>query len=321
MTPKAPDRPALDRPALDRPALVAASFDIIAKGSKSFRSASRLFDPVTRERAWLLYAWCRACDDLTDGQALGHDMKAPTDPKAAHRQIVALTDQALAGEPTGVTPFDALGIVARECRIPRLAVTDHLDGFALDAAGWVPKTTNDLLLYCFHVAGAVGVMMALVMGVAPEDKDTLDRASDLGIAFQLANIARDISADAAEGRVYLPNDWLDEAGLDLAALADPANGDRIAPLADRLVRLSRGYRSSARIGARRLPFRSRLAVLAASNVYGAIGTKVVERGPKAWTSRTIVSDPEKLEEFTLALVQAIVPARARERNGLWTRSA
>ena len=310
----------MSQPVLDRPALVAASFDIIAEGSKSFRSASRLFDPVTRERAWLLYAWCRACDDLTDGQALGHDMKAPRDPKAAHRRIVELTDQALAGEPTGVTPFDALGIVAQECRIPRRAVTDHLDGFALDAAGWVPKTEDDLLRYCFHVAGAVGVMMALVMGVAPEDKDTLDRASDLGLAFQLANIARDINADAVEGRVYLPQQWLDEAGLDIAALADPTNGDRIAPLAKRLVRLSRAYRASARVGAGRLPFRSRLAVLAASNVYGAIGTRVVERGANAWISRTIVSDAEKLEEFTLALVQAIVPARSRSRNGLWTRA-
>ena len=310
----------MSQPVLDRPALVAASFDIIAEGSKSFRSASRLFDPVTRERAWLLYAWCRACDDLTDGQALGHDMKAPRDPKAAHRRIVELTDQALAGEPTGVTPFDALGIVAQECRIPRRAVTDHLDGFALDAAGWVPKTEDDLLRYCFHVAGAVGVMMALVMGVAPEDKDTLDRASDLGLAFQLANIARDINADAVEGRVYLPQQWLDETGLDIAALADPTNGDRIAPLAKRLVRLSRAYRASARVGAGRLPFRSRLAVLAASNVYGAIGTRVVERGANAWISRTIVSDAEKLEEFTLALVQAIVPARSRSRNGLWTRA-
>jgi phytoene synthase len=307
--------------ALDRAALVAASFDIIATGSKSFRSASRLFDPMTRERAWLLYAWCRACDDLTDGQTQGHDMKTPADPKAAHRQIVALTDRALAGEPTGSVPFDALGVVVRECRIPRRAVSDHLDGFALDAEGWVPASEDDLLRYCFHVAGAVGVMMALVMGVDPVEIDTLDRASDLGIAFQLANIARDISADASEGRVYLPRHWLTGAGLDIGELADPANGDRIAPLAERLVRLSRRYRRSARVGARRLPFRSRLAVLAASNVYGAIGTKVVERGAKAWTSRTIVSDPEKLEEFTLALFEAIVPARPRGRDGLWTRSA
>ncbi|MEO8618784.1 MAG: squalene/phytoene synthase family protein, partial [Sphingomicrobium sp.] len=154
---------------VDRAALVIEARDIIANGSKSFRSASALFDEKTRERAWLLYAWCRACDDLTDGQTLGHDMTVPNDPKSAHKRIVALTDKALAGEATGVAPFDALGIVAAECRIPRRAVTDHLDGFALDAKGWVPQTTDDLLRYCFHVAGAVGVMMALVMGVDPDD--------------------------------------------------------------------------------------------------------------------------------------------------------
>ena len=305
----------------DRGALVVAAQDVIARGSKSFRSASALFDQPTRERAWLLYAWCRACDDMTDGQVLGHDMTAPADPAAAHRRIVELTQRALAGEATGVAPFDALGIVARECRIPARAVHDHLDGFALDAEGWRPATEDDLLRYCFHVAGAVGVMMALVMGVAPDDQDTLDRASDLGIAFQLANIARDIAADAREGRVYLPQAWLDEAGLDRDALADPANGARIAPLAARLVELSRAYRASARTGARRLPLRSRLAVLAASNVYGAIGEKVVERGARAWDSRTVVSDGEKLEEFALALWQALLPAREVSRERLWTRPA
>lgn len=303
----------------DRAALVVAAQDIIARGSKSFRSASALFDQQTRERAWLLYAWCRACDDMTDGQTLGHDMKAPANSRAAHRRIVELTERALAGESTGVAAFDALGIVASECRIPPQAVHDHLDGFALDAAGWTPASEDDLLRYCFHVAGAVGVMMALVMGVESDDTDTLDRASDLGIAFQLANIARDIAADAREGRVYLPQAWLDQAGLDREALADPANGARIAPLAEKLVALSRAYRASARSGARRLPLRSRLAVLAASNVYGAIGEKVVRRGPGAWDSRTVVSDREKLAEFARAVAQAVAPGGEVGRAGLWTR--
>ena len=55
-------------------ALVAAAKDSIARGSKSFAAASLLFDPETRERAWLLYAWCRRCDDIADGQDPGHGM-------------------------------------------------------------------------------------------------------------------------------------------------------------------------------------------------------------------------------------------------------
>jgi phytoene/squalene synthetase len=62
-----------------------------------------------------------------------------------------------------------------------------------------PAHRGDLMRYCFHVAGAVGVMMAVVMGVAGDDHDTLDRACDLGLAFQLNNIARDMSEDDAGG--------------------------------------------------------------------------------------------------------------------------
>ncbi|RZL99191.1 MAG: phytoene/squalene synthase family protein, partial [Sphingomonas sp.] len=65
--------------AVDRAALVAAARTSIAKGSKSFAAASTLFDPATRERAWLLYAWCRACDDIADGQDHGHTMSPVED--------------------------------------------------------------------------------------------------------------------------------------------------------------------------------------------------------------------------------------------------
>ena len=134
----------------------------------------------------------------------------------------------------------------------------------------------------------------------------------LGIAFQLANIARDIVPDARQGRVYLPRDWLAEVGLDPgdpAGIAAPQAREAAAQLAKRLVDLSRDYRRSARTGAARLPFRARLAVLAAANVYGAIGEKVARRGPQAWDSRTIVSKAEKCP-FSNALAQAWCPRPA-----------
>jgi len=307
---------------MDRAALVAASGAIISRGSKSFRSASRLFDSRTRERSWLLYAWCRACDDLTDGQTLGHDARAPDDPAAGQARIERLTRDALAGKPTGETAFDALALVAAECAIPQRRIEDHLEGFALDAEGWTPANEQEMLAYCYHVAGAVGAMMAAVMGVDPADRDTLDRAADLGIAFQLANIARDIVPDAEQGRVYLPRDWLTEAGLDSPErLVDPAARDKVAKLAKRLVDLSWSYRRSARTGATRLPFRARLAVLAAANVYGAIGARVVRRGVRAWDSRTVVPKAEKLLHFGSALAMAVLPAPRVPRTGLWTAPA
>ena len=258
----------------DRATLVAAARDTIAQGSQSFAAASKLFAPATRERAWLLYAWCRAADDLTDGQELGHGAASLPDPLATQARLEAMTAAALGSDEAVPMPFAALRQVARETAMPRRFIADHLAGFALDAADWRPDSADDLLRYCYHVAGSVGCMMAAVMGVSPQHEDTLDRACDLGLAFQLANIARDVVPDAVAGRCYLPRQWLAAEGLVEAELARPHHRAALARLAARLVELSRAYRCSARIGAARLPMRSRLAVLAADGIYGAIGEQV-----------------------------------------------
>jgi phytoene synthase len=285
--------------------LVARSEAMISAGSKSFRFASRLFDRETRERSWLLYAWCRACDDLADGQTLGHQAVAPADPQARIAFIRSLTERALAGEATNEPPFDALAVVANECAIPRRLIDDHVAGFALDAEGWQPQSEADLLRYCYHVAGAVGCMMALVMGISPDDEPTLASAADLGIAFQLANIARDLVEDAAVGRFYVPGDWLAEEGLEQETLAEPRHREALARIAARFATLERRYRASARSGAAQLPFRARWAVLAAAGIYGAIAEEVARLGPKAWDQRVSTSKSEKLRHVISAWVQAV----------------
>ena len=73
------------------------------------------------------------------------------------------------------------------------------------------RTIDDTMRYCYHVAGVVGLMMASIMGA--RDEAVLDRACDLGLAFQLTNIARDIIDDAKIGRCYVPAEWLLDAGI------------------------------------------------------------------------------------------------------------
>ena len=178
----------------------------------------------TRERSWLLYAWCRACDDVTDGQTLGHDAVTPENPQERIAFLKQKTAAALAGKTTGLAAFDAFGLVARECAIParpacrpprrlrprrqRLAPGERRGIAQLLLPGRRSGRRNDGPCH----------------GGRPQtDRDTLDRAADLGIAFQLANIARDIVEDAKVGRTYLPADWLAEEGLAGADLADPAH--------------------------------------------------------------------------------------------------
>ncbi|MBY8828819.1 phytoene/squalene synthase family protein [Hephaestia mangrovi] len=303
--------------------LVAHARASIMRGSKSFGAASRLFDRVTRERAWLLYAWCRRCDDLADGQDHGRDTRAVADPAARIAEITAKTETALAGGTVGDPAFDALGQVAEEVGLPHGFARDLIAGFALDAEEWRPRSENDLLRYCYHVAGVVGCMMAVVMGVAPDDEATLDRACDLGFAFQLGNIMRDLEEDDRADRCYLPLEWLAEMDIPPGEHMKPWCRERLVVLVGRLGRLAEAHEASARLGTPALAFRSAWAVLAAADIYGGIARKVVALGPHAWDHRVTTSAAQKLAAIARAAGQASARSRlyppAPRDGALWTR--
>lgn len=307
-------------PASDRAALVAAARESIARGSKSFALASHLFDPETRERAWLLYAWCRACDDIVDGQDHGHNATTVDDAEARVAIIAEKTTAALAGRSVGDMPFDALRVVAAETRLPARFAHDLVTGFRLDAEDWRPRSEDDLYRYCYHVAGTVGCMMAVIMGVDPADDDTLDRACDLGLAFQLANIARDIEEDDRIGRCYLPDEWLAEMDIPPGQHMKPPFRDRLVVLARRLADRAALHEASARVGAGKLPPRARWAVLAAAGIYGDIAREVAKRGAHAWDHRVTTSKGAKLAWVAKAAVAVRRPVADTPRDRiLWTR--
>lgn len=275
--------------------LVRSSRETIRKGSRSFAAAAALFDPETRADAEMLYAWCRHCDDVIDGQELGHGMAAP-DMASANQRLTALyakTRAALAGEPTDDPDFAAFQRVARRRHIPERYAIELLDGFAMDVTARRYVTLEDTLDYCWHVAGVVGVMMALVMGVAPEDLSTLRRAQDLGLAFQLTNISRDVMEDARNGRIYLPAAWLAEAGVPEAEITAPGRRAAVFAVTGRLLAAAEPYYGSALGGLPALPFRSAWAIAAARGVYRQIGVIVEARGAHAWDKRASASGPMK----------------------------
>ncbi|WP_290653626.1 phytoene/squalene synthase family protein [Aquisalimonas sp.] len=297
----------------------------IEKGSKSFAAAARLFDADTRDSASMLYAWCRYCDDVIDGQVLGFADQAPQShtPEARLALLHERTTSAYRGEATDDPVMRAFQRVAHRHAIPESCALDLLQGFRMDVEEFRYRTIDETLTYCYHVAGVVGVMMAMVMGV--RDEETLDRACDLGLAFQLTNISRDVLEDAAMGRCYLPEDWLLEAGVDTRHLERPSNRDGLARVARRLVGEAEPYYDSALTGLSRLPFRCAWAIAGARGVYRAIGRDVHRLGPAAWDRRVSTSRGQKVRLLMLAGVQA---AAARTlgrwrtpapRVGLWTR--
>ena len=297
-----PEQPGGGRP---RYALVEKAREAIRKGSHSFDMASALFDRKTRERVWLLYAWCRRCDDIADNQDMGGALGTQKNKQDRLEAIRVLTRRAFEGQPTADAAFDGFGLVASETGITRDMAEDVIAGFALDASDWQPRTDGDMMRYCYHVAGAVGVMMAQVMGVPADEGETLDRACDLGLAFQLANISRDIVEDAAAERCYLPDKWLVEKDLEPGEHAKPHNRFVLASLMPRIMTRMDRHIAAARMGAATLPFRQRWAILSAARIYGAIGHKVLNLGQNAWNKRVVVSPLAKLGHVTIALFEAI----------------
>lgn len=297
--------------------------EAIRTGSKSFALAARLFDPATRDLVWDLYTWCRHCDDVVDGQVLGHGLTVVTDHATRLASLQAGTAAAFDGTAGTHGPFAALARVVAATGLPRILATDHLAGFAMDTAGRRYESFEETLDYCYHVAGVVGLMMAWVMEV--RDRGVLYRASDLGLAFQLSNIARDVGDDVAAGRVYLPSAWLRDAGASLVdgQPLDRAAAASVVPVAARLLTEAERYYDSAWHGVRHLPGRSAWAVATARLVYRDIGRAVAYRGAEAWTSRTVVGTPQKLVRLlqagvATAWVKTLAGRAAPARAGLFT---
>jgi phytoene synthase len=233
------------------------------------------------------------------------------------------TIRALDGEPVEDSVFLALQRVVLLHGIPRRHPLELLEGFAMDVDARRYRTLDDVLSYCYHVAGVVGVMMAYVMNV--EGKDTLDRASDLGIALQMTNIARDVMDDAAAGRVYLPEAWLAEAGVPVGEIREPRHRAAVHGVVCRLLSEADRYYRSAGAGIGRLPLRSAWAIATARGIYRDIGNLVRRRGGRAWDIRAVVGKPRKLMRAAqggLAALWLTVfcrRAKPRSREGLWNR--
>lgn len=301
-------------------ALTQQAHATIARGSKSFAVAARLFGPETRRDVMLLYTWCRYCDDVTDGQQFGRGRLRTASLESLER-LRADSIAALSGAPSATLPYRALAEVAARHPISPALVEAHIRGFELDVEGWQPNTLDDTLQYSYHVAGSVGIMMALLMGV--RDPATLYRACDLGLAFQLTNIARDVVEDALAGRCYLPAEWLREAGLDVSDLAEESCHAKAHPLVCRLVDAAEPYYASARIGESALPARAAWAIGTARGIYRDIGLQVKRRGPQGLGDRAFTSPARKIWRVATGGAQTFGGRfrRARTgpgRDGLWT---
>ncbi len=191
----------------------------------------------------------------------------------------------------------------RRYAIPRAVPEALLEGLGWDTEGRRYETLEDLQGYAARVAATVGVMMTLLMRVrAPS---ALARACDLGVAMQLTNIARDVGEDARAGRIYLPLQWLDEAGVDVEDfLQDPRPSPELASVVARLLAEADRLYQRSRAGVAELPGACRPAILAASTIYAEIGREVEKHSHDSITRRARVTGRRKLALLAQAAASA-----------------
>ena len=264
---------------------------LLRAGSRSFYAASLLLPRAVREPATALYAFCRLADDLIDLSSADEQVLT---------ELRERLDGAYRGAPAANTVDRAFSAVVRGYSIPKELPEALIEGFEWDAAGRRYPDLPSLHAYAARVAGTVGAMCALLMGV--RSPQVLARACDLGIAMQFTNIARDVGEDARSGRLYLPEDWLRQAGIDpdewlSNPVFTPGLGTvvrRVLAAADQLYR-----RSDAGIAA--LPSSCRPGIGAARFIYAEIGREVERRRCDSVSGRAIVSAPQKM----LAIIRAL----------------
>lgn len=258
---------------------------IIVTHSKSFSLASLLLGATTRTAVERLYAYCRRADDAIDCAAPGEHGAAL---ERLQSELNAVYEQDAPLDPIAV----GLRTVARAYQIPREYPAALLEGLALDVTGKRYATIDELLHYCWCVAGSVGAMMCHVLGVTRQR--AVVHGVHLGIAMQLTNICRDVAEDWQRGRLYLPGELLPD--LELRGTVPPRSARRaLAGAVERLLSEANAFYRSGDAGLRYLPLRARFAVAVARRLYSGIGYELAERRFDATLGRARVPGARKVQ--------------------------
>lgn len=266
----------------------------IREGSYSFHAASKLLPADVRDAALALYAFCRVADDEVDFGA---------NKPAAVLRLRDRLDMAYAGRPKDAPADRAFASLIEDYDMPRALPEALLEGLAWDGIERRYASLSDLRAYSARVASAVGAMMCVLMRV--RDPNALARACDLGVAMQLTNIARDVGEDARAGRLYLPTDWLEEAGIEADAfLADPRPTPEIRQMVRRLLAEADRLYQRSEAGVKALPVNARPGIFAARHCYDAIGRKLARAGHDSVTCRAVTSRGHKLRLLGWSVIRA-----------------
>ncbi len=282
---------------------IAACRDLLRCGSRSFYAASFLLPQRFRDPAIALYAFCRIADDAID--CVEGD---PVAQAAALAMLHERLDRIYDGCPSDDPADRALADVVVNFAMPKRLLEALLEGFQWDAEGRRYEDLSGVYDYSARVAGTVGAMMATLMGA--RSAELVARACDLGVAMQLTNICRDVGEDARNGRLYLPRQWMREAGIDPDEwLKHPVFNASLASVVQRLLRAADTLYQRSDAGIAGLPMNCRAGINAARYLYSEIGRQVERQGLDSISRRAVVPVPRKLQLLAPILGTVVLTPR------------
>ena len=263
-----------------------------AQSGSSFYYSFLFLPPERRRAITALYAFCREVDDVVDECS---DIGVARTKLAWWRnQIAAIYDAASANtegapqHPVG----QALVPIVRKFKLPQERLQEIVDGMESDLTQRRYADFSALKLYCFRVASVVGLLSAEIFGYS--DPKTLLYAENLGLAFQLTNIIRDVGEDARRDRVYLPLDELARHDVTVADIMHARETDGFLRLMDFQIERALGYYRAA---LQLLPAADRRAQrpgLVMAAIYQTLLDEIRADGSKVLTRRTSLTPLRKL---------------------------
>nr|QNT09922.1 phytoene synthase 1 [Solanum habrochaites] len=278
--------------------------EVCAEYAKTFNLGTMLMTPERRRAIWAIYVWCRRTDELVDGPNASY-----ITPAALDRWENRLEDV------FNGRPFDmldgALSDTVSNFPVDIQPFRDMIEGMRMDLRKSRYKNFDELYLYCYYVAGTVGLMSVPIMGIAPESKATTESvynaALALGIANQLTNILRDVGEDARRGRVYLPQDELAQAGLSDEDIFAGRVTDKWRIFMKKQIHRARKFFDEAEKGVTELSSASRFPVWASLVLYRKILDEIEANDYNNFTKRAYVSKSKKLIALPIAYAKSLVP--------------
>ncbi|XP_077244480.1 phytoene synthase 2, chloroplastic-like isoform X2 [Tasmannia lanceolata] len=277
--------------------------EVCAEYAKTFYLGTLLMTPERKRAVWAIYVWCRRTDELVDGPNASH-----ITPTALDRWEQRLNDL-FEGCPYDM--YDAaLSDTVSKYPVDIQPFKDMIQGMRLDLGKSRYRNFDELYLYCYYVAGTVGLMSVPVMGICPDSKASTESvynsALALGIANQLTNILRDVGEDARRGRIYLPQDELAQAGLTEDDIFQGKVTDKWRNFMKSQIKRARMFFDEAEKGVLELNSASRWPVWASLLLYQRILDSIEANDYNNFTKRAYVGKASKLLSLPMAYAISLV---------------